>query len=138
MKQLVHNMFITNNHTSFHLRRKKNLVKHQTFSKYYDHNCNMCIGIYLWLPPIPVLNHIPSKDVKLVTLWYNSVIATLASDETMIYSDEYYLKETWCTQTLLSQLLRGCNKNQIFHYFGLLHDLLHCVKICQINGLTED
>ena len=33
-------MFITNNHDSFHLRWKKNLVKHQKVSKYYDQDCS--------------------------------------------------------------------------------------------------
>ena len=32
-------MFITNNHTSFYLWRKENLVKHQKVSKYYDCDC---------------------------------------------------------------------------------------------------
>ena len=30
--------FITNNHASFHLCEKENLVKHQKVSKYYDRN----------------------------------------------------------------------------------------------------
>ena len=34
--QLVYAMFITNNHSSFHFWWKKNLVKNQNFSKYYD------------------------------------------------------------------------------------------------------
>ena len=32
--------FITNNEASFHFWLKENLVKHQNFSKYYDHGCN--------------------------------------------------------------------------------------------------
>ena len=39
--------------------------------------------------------------------------------------DEYYLKRTWYTQTFLCQFLCGRNKNQFFHYFSLLCDLLH-------------
>ena len=31
--------FIANNQSSFHLRLKKNLVKHQNFSRYYDQCC---------------------------------------------------------------------------------------------------
>ena len=31
--------FITNNRTSFHLRWKKNLVKHQKVSKYHENDC---------------------------------------------------------------------------------------------------
>ena len=34
-------MFITNNHASFHLWLKKNLLKHQKVSKYYEH-CTVC------------------------------------------------------------------------------------------------
>ena len=32
-------MFVTNNHASFHLWWKENLVKHQEVSKYYVHDC---------------------------------------------------------------------------------------------------
>ena len=35
--QLVYLIFITNNHALFHFGRNENLVKHQKFSKYYDH-----------------------------------------------------------------------------------------------------
>ena len=41
------------------------------------------------------------------------------------YLNESYQKGTWHTQTFLCQLLPGCNKNQFFQYFGLLHDLLY-------------
>ena len=33
--------FITNNHTSFNLRWKENLLKHQKVSKYYEHDCRL-------------------------------------------------------------------------------------------------
>ena len=36
---IMYTMFITNNHTSFHLWRKENLVKHQKVLKYYVHDC---------------------------------------------------------------------------------------------------
>ena len=39
--------------------------------------------------------------------------------------DKYYHKRTWYTQTFLCQFLCGRNKNQFFHYFSLLCDLLH-------------
>ena len=46
VRQLVYIIFNTNNHASFHLHHasfhlpwKKNLVKHQNVSKYYDHDC---------------------------------------------------------------------------------------------------
>ena len=35
----VYTMFITKDIASFHLWWKKNLVKHQKVSKYYDHDC---------------------------------------------------------------------------------------------------
>ena len=38
MRQLVYTLFSTNNHASFHLWWKENLVKYQKFSKYYDHD----------------------------------------------------------------------------------------------------
>ena len=31
--------FITNNHASFHLWRKANLLNHQKVSQYYEHDC---------------------------------------------------------------------------------------------------
>ena len=37
-------MFITNNHTSFHLWWKENLVRHQKVSKYYDHDCSLTLS----------------------------------------------------------------------------------------------
>ena len=40
-------------------------------------------------------------------------------------SDKYYNKGSWYTQTFLCQLVRGRSENQFFHYFGLLHNLLH-------------
>ena len=41
--QLVYTMFITNNCASFHLWWKKNLVKHQKVSKYYENYCRYYI-----------------------------------------------------------------------------------------------
>ena len=40
VRQLGYTMFIANNHTSFHLRWKENLVKYQKVLKYYVHGCN--------------------------------------------------------------------------------------------------
>ena len=40
VRQMVYTMFITNNHASFHLVLKENLVKHQKVSKYYNRNCS--------------------------------------------------------------------------------------------------
>ena len=39
MRQLVHTMFISDNHTSFHLWWKENLAKYLKVSKYYDNGC---------------------------------------------------------------------------------------------------
>ena len=39
MRQLVFTNIITNNNIPFHFWRKKNLIKHQEVSKYYDHDC---------------------------------------------------------------------------------------------------
>ena len=38
--------FITNNHASFHLWRKDNLLNHQRVSVYYEH---ACLQILLWV-----------------------------------------------------------------------------------------
>ena len=39
VRQLENIIFISNNHASFHLWWKENLVEHRKFSKYYDHDC---------------------------------------------------------------------------------------------------
>ena len=36
MRQRVYTMFVTNNHASFRLWRRQNLVNHQKTKKYYD------------------------------------------------------------------------------------------------------
>ena len=41
-------MFITNNHASFHLWLKQNLVKYQEVSKYYVHDCSLKILLALY------------------------------------------------------------------------------------------
>ena len=39
VRQLLYTMFITNNHASFHLWQKENLVKYQKVSKCYVRDC---------------------------------------------------------------------------------------------------
>ena len=39
VRQLTYTMFISNNHTPFHLWWKEHLVKHQRVSKYYENDC---------------------------------------------------------------------------------------------------
>ena len=41
-------MFITNNHASFHLWSKDNLVKHQKVSKYYDQEYSLVCSVDLF------------------------------------------------------------------------------------------
>ena len=48
MRQLVYTIFISNNHPSFHLRWKKNLVKHWKVSKYYETDCRSIKAIYIY------------------------------------------------------------------------------------------
>ena len=75
--------------------------------------------------PVPVLNHNASKNKKLVTHWYKDITVTSLSGETMIlFRQSIIHKGIWYTQAFSSQLLRGCNKNQFFNFFGLLHDML--------------
>ena len=47
MRQLVYTMFISNNHPSFHLWWKENLVKHQKLSKYYETDCRTGLFTYI-------------------------------------------------------------------------------------------
>ena len=42
-------MFITSNHTSFHLRWKENLLLYHNASKHYEHSCRSIYVIYIWL-----------------------------------------------------------------------------------------
>ena len=43
VRQLVHNQFITNNNSSFHLWWKENLLNYQKVSKYYEHDSRKII-----------------------------------------------------------------------------------------------
>ena len=62
MSQLAYTMFISNNHPSFHLRWKENLVKHQIVPKYYENDCSQVNNwtqstvlvsmLYHWLFPV--------------------------------------------------------------------------------------
>ena len=74
--------------------------------------------------PVPVLYHDKSKNAKLVALWYKGITVTSLAKQ-WFCSDKYYHKGIWCTQIFSSQLLRRCNKNQLFLFFGLLDDMLH-------------
>ena len=58
MRHLLFTIFITKNDASFLLWRKKNLVKHQKVSKYYDHNCKPCGRGDIKL----VIYHMTSRD----------------------------------------------------------------------------
>ena len=49
MRQRLYNMFITNNHSSFHLRRKENLVKYQKVSK---NILSMIVATVLAITPV--------------------------------------------------------------------------------------
>ena len=51
-------MFITNNHATFHLRRKKNLVKYQKVSEYYDHDFLQNFFCFLLTAPNAIKSHI--------------------------------------------------------------------------------
>ena len=46
MRQLVYTMVISNNRGSFHLWWKKNLVKHQKASKYYEKDCSSVWSVW--------------------------------------------------------------------------------------------
>ena len=50
-------------------------------------------------------------------------------------SSKYYHKGTWYTLTFLYLLFCGHNKNQLFHYFGLLNELWHHKDLPKKNGL---
>ena len=41
MTQLVHTMFISNNHASFRFWCRENLVKYQKASKHYENDCGL-------------------------------------------------------------------------------------------------
>ena len=48
MRQFVYTMFISNSCTSFHLRWKGNMVKHQKVSKYYKNDCSCSLQAVQW------------------------------------------------------------------------------------------
>ena len=50
MRQLLYVKFISNNHASFHLRCKENLVKHQEAWKYYENDCSLIFFLLLFSP----------------------------------------------------------------------------------------
>ena len=57
-EQLVYTMFITNTHISFHLCWKENLITHEKFSKYYDHDCQQFFwGGFMSLLTAPVVKN---------------------------------------------------------------------------------
>ena len=49
VRQLICTMFISNNHTSFHLRSKKNFLNHQKVSKHYAHDCSFFKFLYFFM-----------------------------------------------------------------------------------------
>ena len=93
---------------------------------------NACIGIYIWSSSVPFLNHNASKNVRLVTLWYEDITATSLAKQWWFCSDGCYHKGIWYTQTFSSQLLRGCNKN-LFTSLAC-YKICCAVEICQIIG----
>ena len=51
-------MFITNNHASFHLQQKENLVKYQKISKYYVHYClQTFVFLFMFLLTAPIVRN---------------------------------------------------------------------------------
>ena len=61
MGQLVYTVFINNNHASFYLWLKGNLVKHQRLSKSHDHDymqAFLLLFMSLLTPPIVEKSHI--------------------------------------------------------------------------------
>ena len=60
-------MFVSNNHASFYLRSKKNLVKHQNVSKYYDHDCVHSFG---FLPTLWIITPIDKNSHILVRIYF--------------------------------------------------------------------
>ena len=69
---------------------------------YLNSEANRCIEIYLLSSLVPVLSHIASKNVRLMTLLYKDNTASSVFNETMMpCSDKYYHKGTCYTQTFL-------------------------------------
>ena len=51
-------MFVSNNRALFHLRWKKDLVKHQKFSKYYENDClQNFLSLFMFLSTAKVLKN---------------------------------------------------------------------------------
>ena len=93
MGELVYSMFINNNRTSFHLWWKRNLVKDQKVSKYYENNCRFN-GVY-YRDNLPDKIKAGAKDVinldehsDIETHW----IALYALNNNVTYFDSFVVE----------------------------------------------
>ena len=93
MGELVYTMFINNNRTSFHLWWKRNLVKDQKVSKYYENNCRFN-GVY-YRDNLPDKIKAGAKDVinldehsDIETHW----IALYALNNNVTYFDSFVVE----------------------------------------------
>ena len=102
MAQLLYTMFITINHTLFHLWWKVTLVKHQKVSNHYDQDCTIMNIIF--------------KDI-LILLWYQ-IFSSRQAKRSVIISNKHSIYE------LHHELPKDLRLNRVCLIYSL-HDCRH-------------
>ena len=101
---------------------------------YHNSESNRCTEIYLRSSPVPVLNHISSKNVRLVTFWNKDITATSVfwrnNDDPVqmnIVTKEFDIRKHFCVFVVAIK---------INSFVTLACYTICCtVKICQIGCL---
>ena len=71
MRQLVYTILISNNHASFHIWWKENLLKHQKVWKYHESGCRPLTEMKLSIQALPIAMGKPIRNVCLGTVKYD-------------------------------------------------------------------
>ena len=74
----------------------------------------------------PVVSYVTSMNVRLMALSYKDISVTLMSGKTMVTLLRRILSQTNSIyRNIFVSVFSWLQKNHLFHYFGLLHRLLH-------------
>ena len=118
VRHLVYTTFINNNRTSFHLRWKKNLVKHQKVSKYYETDCRYYKLGYL-LPVSTEHYDIHATNSYLFVIFFEQVIRPIKTQDSI----------------LISKLKRTCGINKLLNIIPF-ENILPSIQWTHINRLN--
>ena len=134
MSQLVYTMFVTNNHTSFHLWWKENLLNHQNVPKYYENNCRLhTILGRTWcrdksnLTPATKFSYLKDFDL----------IVKILIDGLPFFFNSYNLAKS-ILKTKFGQSSKIANvcyqgKRKCFYFGNEDHKLFNCYKVKSIS-----